>query len=366
MEVPFLNVPAAYLELKEEIDKAIAAVLTSGGFILGKDVDAFEREFAEYVGAQYCVGVGNGLEALHLGLVALGVQPGDEVLVPNNTYIATWLAISYVGAIPVPVEPVEGTYNIDPDLLAKACTSKTKGIMPVHLYGQPADMDRIMAFARERGLWVLEDAAQAHGSKYKGKRAGCIGDAAGFSFFPGKNLGAGGDGGAVTTNNADIADRLRVLRNYGSRVKYYNEVIGFNSRLDTLQAALLRVKLRRLDEWNERRRRIAARYLKELKDTALILPKTADWAEHVYHLFVCRSPRRDALRDELQKAGIQTLIHYPVPPHLQKAYASLGIPAGSQPLSEKIHNEVFSLPMGPHLTDDEASAVIEAVRKYAV
>jgi dTDP-4-amino-4,6-dideoxygalactose transaminase len=363
-QVPFLDLRAAYLELKDEMDAAIARVLDSGAFILGKEVEVFEREFAEYLGAEHCVGVASGLGALHLALKALGAGPGDEVLVPGNTYIATWLAVSFTGALPVPVEPDERTYNIDPQRIEKAITERTKGIIPVHLYGQAADMDAILAIARRHNLWVLEDAAQGHGARYKGKRVGGLGDIAGWSFYPGKNLGAFGDGGAVTTNNHELADRVRVLRNYGSRIKYYNEVQGFNSRLDTIQAAILRVKLRHLDEWNERRRSIAAWYTDELKDTDLLLPYVPEWAEPVYHLFVVRSRQRDALQQHLKELGIETLIHYPVPPHLQEAYQDLGL--RSQPISERMHREVLSLPMGPHLSEGEAAAVIQAVRTFAL
>jgi len=363
--VPFLDLRATYLELQAELDSAVAGVLDSGWFVLGRELAAFEREFAGYVGVEHCIGVASGLDALHLALRALGVGPGDEVLVPSNTYIATWLAVSYSGAVPVPVEPDERTYNINPDLLEKAISKRTKAIIPVHLYGQPADMDPILDFARRHGLWVLEDAAQAHGARYKGKRVGGLGDVAGWSFYPGKNLGAFGDGGAVTTNNAELADRIRVLRNYGSRTKYYNEVLGFNSRLDELQAAVLRVKLRFLDEWNERRCSIAARYLRALSDTHLVLPYVPEWAEPVHHLFVIRSKQRDALRQYLQDAGIGTLIHYPVPPHMQEAYSELGLREGSLPITERIHREVLSLPMGPHLRELQVERVIQALCEFS-
>ena len=363
--VPFLNLRAGCVELKQEIDAAIARVLDSGWFLLGEELEKFENEFAEYLGVEHCVGVGNGLDALHLAMRALGVGPGDEVLVPSNTYIATWLAVSYAGAIPVPVEPDELTYNIDPAKIEAAITRKTKGIVPVHLYGQPADMDPILEIARKHDLWVLEDAAQAHGARYKGKRAGALGTAAGWSFYPGKNLGALGDGGAVTTNDPQIADRVRVLRNYGSRIKYRFESKGFNSRLDEIQAAVLRVKLRYLDEWNSRRRRTAASYSHQLRDTSLILPFTPEWAEPVHHLFVVRSEQRNTLRHNLEQAGIGTLIHYPTPPHLQEAYRDLGMPRGAYPISERIHDEVLSLPMGPQLTESQASEVVRAVREFA-
>ncbi len=355
---------AATRELREEIDSAIARVLDSGYYLLGKELEAFEREFAEYAGAKHCIGVGNGLEALILSLKALGVRAGDEVIVPSNTYIATWLAVSYVGARPVPVEPDERTYNIDPEKIEQAITKHTKGILPVHLYGQPADIGRIKEIAAKHDLWILEDAAQAHGARYKGKRTGGLGNIAGWSFYPGKNLGALGDGGAVTTNSDDLADRVRVLRNYGSRIKYLNEVKGVNSRLDEIQAAILRVKLRRLDNWNARRRAIAAQYHEGLKHSGLVLPYVPEWAEPVHHLFVVRSNRRDALRQHLEKSGIGALIHYPIPPHLQNAYKDMAMRPGSLPISERIHEEVLSLPIGPHLSESQAAAVIRAIEEF--
>lgn len=347
------------------MDTAVTRVLDSGFYLLGKEVEAFEREFAEYLGVQHCVGVGNGLDALHLSLRALGVGPGDEILVPSNTYIATWLAVSYAGASLVPVEPDERTYNLDPSRIEESITARTKAIIPVHLYGQPADMDPILEIARKHNLWVLEDAAQGHGARYKGKRVGGLGDIAGWSFYPGKNLGALGDGGAVTTNDPELADRVRVLRNYGSRVKYYNEVRGLNSRLDEVQAAILRVKLRSLDTWNDRRRHLAAWYTQELRDTGLLLPYVPEWTESVYHLFVVRSSQRNALQQHLKDLGIATLIHYPVPPHLQDAYRDLRLGEGSQPIAERIHREVLSLPFGPHLSEEQAAVVIDAVRSFA-
>lgn len=349
MKVPFLDLHAAYLELKPEIDAAIARVLDSGWYILGPEVDAFEAEYAAYCEAEHSIGVANGLDALHLALLAMGVGPGDEVIVPSNTYIATWLAVSQCGATPVPVEPVEATYNIDPARIEAAITPRTKVILPVHLYGQPADLDPILAIARRHGLRLLEDAAQAHGARYKGRRIGAHGDAVAWSFYPGKNLGALGDGGAVTTNDPEIADRIRVLRNYGSRVKYVNEVKGFNSRLDPIQAAVLRVKLRVLDEWNARRRGIAQRYLAGLAGSGLVLPQVPDWADPVWHLFVVRHPERDALVKRLNEAGVGTLIHYPVPPHLQGAYAERGFGVGAYPIAERVSDEVVSLPIGPHI-----------------
>jgi dTDP-4-amino-4,6-dideoxygalactose transaminase len=361
-DISFLDVGATYRELKPAIDLAIQRVLSSGWYLLGPELEAFEREFASYIGAKHCVGVGSGLDALQLALQAIGVGRGDEVIVPSNTYIATWFAVSNLGAIPVPVEPDPVTYNLDPGRIQSAISSRTKAILPVHLYGQPADMDPILQIGREYGIRVLEDAAQAHGAQYKGKAVGALGDAAGWSFYPGKNLGSFGDGGAVTTNDDSIADRVRLLRNYGSRSKYVNEIQGVNSRLDEIQSAILRAKLPHLDRWNERRRGLATLYKTELEGTGLILPFVPDWAAPVWHLFVVRSGQRDMIQTSLRDAGIATLIHYPIPPHLQQAYEVLGMREGRLPISESIHREVISLPIGPHLSDSEAAAVIQAVR----
>jgi dTDP-4-amino-4,6-dideoxygalactose transaminase len=362
-QIPFLDLRALYLELKDELDAAYHRVMDSGWYILGKEVESFEKEFADYCGVNYCIGVGNGLDALHLILRAMDIGPGDEVIVPSNTFIATWLAVTYTGATPVPVEPDEKTYNINPELISEAITPKTKAIMPVHLYGQPADMEPILEIASKYNLKVIEDAAQAHGAKYKGKKTGGLGDAAGFSFYPGKNLGAFGDGGAVTTNDSLIAEKVRRLSNYGSLVKYSHEVKGFNSRLDELQAAFLRVKLRRLDDWNKRRQNIAELYLNGLANVPeLILPYQADWAEHVWHLFVIRHPNRDKLQKLLTENGIQTLIHYPIPPHKQSAYKENS--NWVLPVSERLHNEVLSLPMGPEMLKDTLSIIDSIQRKH--
>jgi dTDP-4-amino-4,6-dideoxygalactose transaminase len=363
-KVPFLNMQAPYLELKEQLDSTWRRVMESGWYILGSEVEMFEQEFAEYVGVQYCVGVGNGLDALHLILRAYEIGIGDEVIVPANTYIASWLAVSYAGAVPVPVEPLEQTYNVDPVRLESAVTARTKAVLIVHLYGQTAEMDAIHAVARKHGLRVIEDAAQAHGARYNRRQAGSLGDAAGWSFYPGKNLGALGDAGAVTTNNAELADKVRALRNYGSQVKYHNLYKGFNSRLDELQAALLRVKLKVLDEWNLRRVQVAARYLDGLKGTGLILPFVPQQMEPNWHLFVVRSSKRDALQAHLKERGIGTLIHYPVPPYLQDAYREMGLPEGTFPITERIHHEVLSLPMSPHLSDEEVDSVINEIRDF--
>lgn len=362
MKVPFLDLKAPYPELRDELDEACRRVMASGWYVLGGELEAFENEFAAYCGTRYCIGVGNGLDALHLSLLAMGIGPGDEVIVPSNTFIATWLAVTYAGATPVPVEPDPATYNMDVRLVEAAITGRTRAIMPVHLYGQPADMDPILDIAERHGLKVLEDAAQAHGARYRGRRAGSLGDAAGFSFYPGKNLGAMGDGGAVVTDDADLAERLRMLRNYGSRVKYRHEVRGYNSRLDELQAAVLRVKLKHLDDWNARRSRNADRYLRELAGCGLALPSVPDWADPVWHLFVVRGENREELTGRLDRHGIGWLIHYPVPPHLQDAYRGFGRDAGAFPLAERLAGEIVSLPMGPHLSDNAVAAVIAALR----
>jgi dTDP-4-amino-4,6-dideoxygalactose transaminase len=358
MQVPFLDLKSPHEELRSDLMAAFDRVLNSGWYILGSECKHFEQEFAQYCQAEHCVGVGNGLDALHLILRGFGIGSGDEVIVPSNTYIATWLAVSYAGATPVPVEPDERTYNIDPRLIEAAITPHTKAIIVVHLYGQPADMDAINVIAKRHGLKVVEDAAQAHGAFYKGRRVGSLGDAAAFSFYPGKNLGAIGDGGAVTTNDPVLADMVRLLCNYGSKVKYHNELKGYNSRLDELQAAFLRAKLSVLDVWNARRQAIAAQYSRELDAETLVLPHVPDWAEPVWHLFVVRSKQRDALQRQLSASGINTMIHYPIPPHLQSAYAELGFTRGSFPISETIHREVLSLPIGPHVDSLTAARVI--------
>jgi len=362
MNIPFLDFKLVNYEMCEELSNAFRRVLESGWYVLGREVEDFEEEFATYCGVRHCIGVGNGLEALHLILCAYGIGRGDEVIVPSNTYIATWLAISHVGATPVPVEPCESTYNIDPGRIEAAITLRTKAIIAVHLYGQPADMDGINALGLRHGILVIEDAAQAHGAYYKGRRVGNLSDAAGFSFYPGKNLGALGDGGAVTTNDHELADRIRTLRNYGSRVKYHNEIKGFNSRLDELQASFLRVKLLHLDRWNEMRRNVARAYMNGLKETELILPVVPEWAEPVWHLFVIRSERRGVLQEKMKDAGIDTMIHYPIPPHLQAAYAEFGFSNDSFPIAERMHREVLSLPMFPGMRADQVNYVIETLR----
>ncbi len=361
MSIPFLDLQTSNLDLMPEFEAAFKRVMESGQYVLGEEVEAFEEEFAAYCGTRHCIGVGNGLDALHLILRAYGIGAGDEVIVPSNTYIATWLAVTYAGARPVPVEPIAATYNIDPQRILDAITPRTRAIMPVHLYGQPADMDAINEIARQHGLKVIEDAAQAHGARYKGVRTGNLADAAGFSFYPGKNLGALGDGGAVTTNDDEVARQIRMLRNYGSAVKYQNEVKGFNSRLDEVQAALLRVKLKYLDSWNAARSNLAGSYLDKLKESDLILPVVPQWADPVWHLFVIRSADRDGLMEYLQSTGINSMIHYPVPPHLQPAYAEVGYREGDFPVAEIIHREVLSLPIFPTLSAREVASISSAI-----
>jgi dTDP-4-amino-4,6-dideoxygalactose transaminase len=365
MKVPFLELKPGYDELRTEFDAAYHRVMDSGWYLLGRELEQFESEFASYCEVAHCVAVGNGLDALHLTLRAYRIGPGDEVIVPTNTFIATWLAVSGAGAVPVPVEPDPDTFNVSPKLVEKAVTTKTRAVIPVHLYGQPADMDPIVGIARKYRLKVIEDNAQAQGARYKGRRTGSLGDAAAVSFYPAKNIGAFGDAGAVTTNDPELADRIRTLRNYGSRVKYDHICQGYNSRVDELQAAFLRVKLRKLDEWNARRRTIAASYLRELCGVAgLQLPVVPQWAEPVWHLFAVRHRRRDDLQSSLAKAGIGTQIHYPIPPHLSGAYANAGWKSGDFPVAEEIAKTELSLPMGPHLRADGQEVAIEAARRF--
>ena len=362
MRVPFLDLGSPYRELKPEIDAAVMRVLESGWYVLGPEVEAFEAEWAAYCEAGHAVGVGNGLDAMTLALRALDIGAGDEVIVASNTYIATWLAVSAVGAVPVPVEPDPATHNIDTSRIAAAITERTRAIMPVHLYGQPADMDPILALARQHGLRVVEDAAQAHGARYKGKRIGAHGDVVCWSFYPTKNLGALGDAGAVTTDDPEIAARIALLRNYGSRAKYTNDVPGVNSRLDPVQAAVLRAKLPYLDEWTERRRAIASAYGAALCECGVILPQKPDWADPVWHVYAVRSPERDRLQARLHAAGVGTLIHYPIPPHMAGAYADVGFAPDDFPIARRLADEVLSLPIGPQLSLADTGEVIAAVR----
>lgn len=361
MRVPFLDLREAYRALKPELDEAYRRVMESGWFILGPEVEAFETEFAAYCGVGHCIGVANGLEALALTLRAWGIGEGDEVIVPSNTYIASWLAVSHVGATPVPVEPIEATHNLDPNLIERAITPRTKAIMPVHLYGAVAEMDPINEIARRHGLKVIEDAAQAQGAKYGGRRAGSLGDAAGFSFYPTKNLGAFGDAGAVTTSDPDLAGRIRLLRNYGSKRRYYNEVVGYNSRLDELQAAFLRVALRHLDVFNEKRLRLSAIYHQRLAECGLQLPRQPQHVEPIHHLFVVRHPRRDELQKHLQSAGVGTIIHYPVAPADSEAYAGK---VASLPLAQRLASEVLSLPLSAHHSEEQIAEVAGLVRDF--
>jgi dTDP-4-amino-4,6-dideoxygalactose transaminase len=346
--------------VQAEIDAAVLRVSRSGRYLLGPELEAFEEEYARYCGGAHCVGVGSGLDALELTLRALGVGEGDEVVVPGHTYIATWLAVSATGAVPVPVEPEAGSYLIDPDRLEAAITPRTRAVMPVHTYGHPVDLDAVEAVTAPRGIPVVEDAAQAHGARYKGGRIGSR-YAAAFSFYPGKNLGALGDGGAVVTSDPELAARIRLLRNYGSRVKYQHDVRGTNSRLDEIQAAALRVKLPYLDAWNARRDEIAARYAQGLAGLPGVrVPSVRSWAEPVWHQYVLRTAHRAQLQRSLTAAGVENLIHYPVAVHRSGAYAGAALPP--LPRSERLAAEVLSLPMGPQLTAQDAEAVIEAVR----
>ncbi len=361
--IPFLDVKGINLSNASELSEAFNRVLQSSSLILGQEVAAFEEEFAAHSGTRHCIGVGNGLEGLHLILRGYGIGHNDEVIVPSNTYIATWLAISSAGATPVPVEPVVATYNLDPELIEAKITPRTRAIMAVHLYGQTADMERINAIAASHGLKVIEDAAQAYGATCRGTKAGALGDAAAFSFYPGKNLGALGDAGGVTTDDAQLAEQIRVLRNYGSKTKYHNEVKGFNSRLDELQAAFLRVKLKVLDRQNAQRREVATMYLGALAGVpGLVLPEVPAWAEPVWHLFVIRVAERERMLKHLADNDIGALIHYPIPPHLQPAYADAGLTKGDLPISETIHSEVLSLPMWPGMQRSDVDTVVKALR----
>lgn len=363
--IPYLDIKAGNALVQKELNQAFERIIDSGWFILGKAVEAFEADFAAYVGVKHCVGVGNGLEALHLILRAYGIGPGDEVIVPSNTYIATWLAVTYAGARPVPVEPDPRTYNLDPYRIDSAITSNTRAILPAHLYGQTADMDPIMAIAEKYNLVVIEDAAQAHGARYRDRMCGSLGHAAGFSFYPGKNLGALGDAGAVTTDDDALAERLRALRNYGSKKKYENDLLGFNTRLDELQAAFLSVKLPHLDGWNERRREIAAFYTHAFSQIPeLIVPEVPEGSQPVWHIYALRCNRRDELQTYLSGAGIGTLIHYPIPPHLSGAYAELGYRKGQFPIAEAIAETELSLPISPTMTLDDAEVVANAVKAF--
>lgn len=358
--IPFLDLKRVNAPHEVAIRKAIARVIESGWYVLGEETEGFEREFAAYCGVAHCIGVANGLDALTLILRGYGIQAGDEVIVPSHTFIATWLAVSQTGAKPVPVEPDPATCNIDPARIEAAITKNTRAIIAVHLYGQPADMDPIRAIAQRHGLRVIEDAAQAHGARYKGRRTGSLGDAAGFSFYPGKNLGALGDGGAITTDDAVLACRLRQLRNYGSTVKYRHEVQGVNSRLDEIQAAVLRVKLQALDAENAARRVVAETYFARLQGLPLSLPSVLPGNEPVWHLLVLRSAQRARLQAALTSSGIGHMVHYPKACHRQGAYATGAWPA--LPLAERLADELLSVPIAPYLSAHDVGSVAEALR----
>jgi dTDP-4-amino-4,6-dideoxygalactose transaminase len=360
--VPFLDLGRLHQSIREPLDAAYHRVVDSGWFIMGPELEAFEAELAQYCEVKHCIGVGNGLEALHLLLRAYGIGPGDEVIVPSNTFIATWLAVTECGAIPVPVEPNIDTYNIDPTLIGNAITSRTRAIIPVHLYGQPADMDPISVLAAKHGLIVIEDAAQAQGACYKGRRAGSLGHAAATSFYPSKNLGALGDGGAVLTNDDAIAEKVKQLRNYGSKIKYQHDLAGYNSRLDEMQAAFLRAKLAVLDKWNARRREIAIQYSKLLAGADIGVPLIPEYAEPVWHLYVIRSKHRDALKAHLEQQGVSTVIHYPIPPHRQACYQDFKW--HNLPITERLAEEVLSLPMSPLLSVDDVNWVGQALKGH--
>lgn len=365
MKIPFLNFTPMHMGIKAEMQEAFGRVYDSNWFVLGKEVEQFEKAYATFNQVKYTVGLSNGLDALHLALKACGVGVGDEVIVPSNTYIATVLAVSYVGATPVFVEPKIETYNIDPDRIEEVITSKTKAIMPVHLYGQACEMTAIMTLAKKYNLFVIEDNAQSQGATFNGKLAGSWGDINGTSYYPGKNLGALGDAGAVTSNSDDLAQKVKVLRNYGSQKKYYNEVIGHNMRLDELQAALLSVKLKKLTEWTLQRQKIAGWYNEGLREIdGLILPKVAEGATHVYHLYVVRTKLRDELQEYLAAAGIGTLIHYPIPPHLQEAYKDLGLKKGDFPIAEEIAETALSLPLWPGMTIEDVKYTIKLLKQF--
>jgi dTDP-4-amino-4,6-dideoxygalactose transaminase len=365
MEIPFADLRPMHDEIRADLDAAYKKVMDNSWFIQGKELEAFEKEFAEYVGVKHCIGVATGLDALYLILKAYGIGAGDEVIVPSNTFIATALAVSYAGAMPVFVEPVLETFNIDASRIEAAITPKTKAIMAVQLQGRCCDMDEINRIAKAHGLKVIEDAAQAHGSKYKGKMAGALGDAAGFSFYPGKNLGALGDGGCVTTNDDELAAKVRALGNYGSDYKYHHIYKGTNSRLDEMQAAFLRVKLPHLDKWNENRRQIAARYLAEIKNPMIKLPlATSETYEHIYHVFVIRCEKRNELEKFLADNGIHTVKHYPIPMHMQGAYEDLHMHEGELPIAEEISRTVLSIPMYYGMKDEQINYVIENLNSF--
>lgn len=365
MKIPFASFEPMHKEIRQQLDEAYNKVMDGNWFIQGPECESFEKEYADYIGSKHCVGVATGLDAIYLILKAMEIGAGDEVIVPSNTFIATALAVSYTGAVPVFVEPIIDNYNIDVTKIKDAITSRTKAIIAVHLQGRAADMDAIQDIAKEYGLKVIEDAAQAHGAKYKGTKVGTLSDAAAFSFYPGKNLGALGDGGCITTNDDEIAKKVRALGNYGSDYKYHHIYKGTNSRLDEMQAAFLRVKLKHLDTWNDSRRKIADRYFREINNSAIILPPKSDSDfEHIYHVFVVRCSKRDELEKYLNEKGIGTVKHYPIPIHLQKAYKELDYVEGSFPIAEEISSTVLSLPMFYGMTSEEIDYVIETINCF--
>ena len=367
MKVPFLDLHASYAELQNEIDSSVSRVLNSGRYIGGSEVESFEEEFSNYCDSKYTIGVANGLDALVLSLKSLDIGMGDQVIVPANTFIATWLAVSEVGAIPVPVEPNPHTYNIDVKEIQKAITPKTKAIIPVHLFGQPADLEPILLLAKQHNLFIIEDAAQAIGARYKEKKIGAHGDLVCWSFYPGKNLGAFGDAGAISTNNEALSKKIRSLSNYGSNKKYIHNFIGMNSRLDPIQAAILRVKLQFLDSWIDRRKNIASVYSSAFKDHLdFKIPYVPDWAEPVWHLYVINSNHRNKIQNNLTENGIETIIHYPIPPHLQDAYCENLPPNISLPVTEHLAQNILSLPIGPHLLEEQYRYVIERLNKVSI
>jgi dTDP-4-amino-4,6-dideoxygalactose transaminase len=362
--IPYFDLPAQIRAIRKELDQALARTLDNCSFCLGPDVAQFEKEFAEYCGARYCVGFNSGTSALHVAMLSLGVGPGDEVLTTPFTFVATSWAISYVGAKPVFVDIDDTTFNINPAWLDKAVSPRTKAVLPVHLYGQPFDVDAVLNVCRKHKLPMVEDACQSHGAKYRGKTIGTFGEISCYSFYPGKNLGACGEGGALVTNNPDLAARAKSLREHGSTKRYFHDEIGFNYRMEGFQGAVLGVKLKHLPNWTAERRRVARRYSECLKDTPLQLPREADFAESVWHLYVVRHPRRDELKKFLEEQGVGCAIHYPIPLHLQKAYAHLGHRAGDFPVAEKAARECLSLPIYPELTDAQIGRVVETIKGF--
>tara|TARA_Y100001968_G_scaffold323421_1_gene361062 strand:+ start:108 stop:1226 length:1119 start_codon:yes stop_codon:yes gene_type:complete len=364
MRIPFCDIHSINNEFNYDFSNDFNRVLESGSLILSSEVQKFEDRFAEYCQTKYCVGVGNGLQALEIILRGWGISKDDEVIVPSNTFIASWLAISSVGGIPVPVEPDIDTYNINPDLIEEKITSRTKAIIVVHLYGLPCEMNKIKEIANRHSLKILEDAAQSHGAEYQSSKVGSLGDAAAFSFYPTKNLGALGDGGAITTDDEKLFKKVRLIRNYGRNENHLNNIQGMNSRLDELQAAFLSTKLKSLDDINQRRRSIAHKYIDELSEIeSIIMPKINDYSLHAFHLFIVRHPERMKFREELFDLGVETSIHYPIPPHLQKAYSYLNLIEGTLPISETIHKECISIPIYQTMNEEQISYVVSSIKK---